>query len=221
MKKIINKLMCAFTLVVIISCGSVNIVDAWKADNISEMRDNNILVIARTANNTARIEFESEITNQLKARGLNATASFSRFPKLNPDAKMTEERKQLIRFILDSEGYNGIVLTVLKDVRERTVTSYESGSYFGSPWDNYYPPYFGGFYSYYYRPYTYTYGMSIGSAPTTYTSKTYYLETVIYNLDAPENAQLVAVVTSKIEDPKDIYKIASSYAEEIVKALEK
>ncbi|MCH7785631.1 MAG: hypothetical protein IIB06_09495 [Bacteroidetes bacterium] len=208
MKKIINKLMCAFILIVLSSCGSVNIVDAWKAENINEMRDNNILVIARTANNTARIEFESEITNQLKARGLNATASFSRFPKLNPDAKMTEERKQLIRFILDSEGYNGIVLTVLKDVRERTVTSYESGSYFGSPWDNYYPPYFGGFYSYYYRPYTYT-------------SKTYYLETVIYNLDAPENAQLVAVVTSKIEDPKDIYKIASRYAEEIVKALEK
>ena len=200
--------MCAFILIVLSSCGSVNIVDAWKAENINEMRDNNILVIARTANNTARIEFESEITNQLKARGLNATASFSRFPKLNPDAKMTEERKQLIRFILDSEGYNGIVLTVLKDVRERTVTSYESGSYFGSPWDNYYPPYFGGFYSYYYRPYTYT-------------SKTYYLETVIYNLDAPENAQLVAVVTSKIEDPKDIYKIASRYAEEIVKALEK
>ena len=208
MKKIINKLMCAFILIVLSSCGSVNIVDAWKAENINEMRDNNILVIARTANNTARIEFESEITNQLKARGLNATASFSRFPNLNPDAKMTEERKQLIRFILDSEGYNGIVLTVLKDVRERTVTSYESGSYFGSPWDNYYPPYFGGFYSYYYRPYTYT-------------SKTYYLETVIYNLDAPENAQLVAVVTSKIEDPKDIYKIASRYAEEIVKALEK
>ncbi len=202
-------------------CGGVKVVDAWKAPNVSEMRNNNILVIARTANNKARIAFEREITDQLIENGLNATASFSRFPKLNPDAEMTEERKNLIRFILESEGYDGVVLSVIKDVRERTVTSYDAGSYFGGPWDYYYPSYYGGFYGYYYHPYVYSYSVSIGNEPVRYTTKTYYLETVAYNLKSPENAQLVAVVTSTIEDPKDAYKTAEKYATEIVNALKK
>lgn len=218
MKKIVNGILIVIAFVTFSSCGSVKVVDAWKSANVNEMRKTNILVIARTANKKTRIAFESEITDILKAKGLRATASFSRFPKLNPDAEMTEERKNLIRFILDSEGYDGIVLSVLKDVRERTITSYDAGSYFGGPWDNYYPAYFGGFYGYYYQPYVYS--VSIGSGSTTYTSKTYYLETVAYNLNAPENAQLVAVVTSKIEDPKDAYKTAASYAQEIARALE-
>lgn len=202
-------------------CGSVKVVDAWKSPNVSDFKNNNILVIARTANNKARIAFEREITDLLIENGLNATASFSRFPKLKPDAEMTEERKNLIRFILESEGYDGIVLSVIKDVRERTITSYDAGSYFGGPWDNYYPSYFGGFYGYYYQPYVYSYTVSVGNEPVRYTSKTYYLETVAYNLKSPENAQLVAVVTSTLEDPKDAYKTAEKYAKEIVNALKK
>jgi hypothetical protein len=47
------------------------------------------------------------------------------------------------------------------------------------------------------------------------------LETVAYNLKSPENAQLVAVVTSTLEDPKDAYKTAEKYAKEIVNALKR
>ena len=202
-------------------CGSVKVVDAWRSPDASEMRDNNILVIARTANKKARIAFEREIADLLIENGLKATASFSRFPKLDPDAEMTEERKNLIRFILENEGYDGVVLSVIKDVRERTITSYDAGSYFGGPWDHYYPSYFGGFYGYYYHPYVYSYTVSVGNEPVRYTTRTYYLETVAYNLRSPENAQLVAVVTSTLEDPKDAYKTAEKYAKEIANALKK
>jgi hypothetical protein len=71
------------------------------------------------------------------------------------------------------------------------------------------------------QPYVYSYTVSVGNEPVRYTSKTYYLETVAYNLKSPENAQLVAVVTSTLEDPKDAYKTAEKYAKEIVNALKK
>ena len=202
-------------------CGGVKVVDAWKSPNASEMRNSNILVLARTTNKKARIAFEREITDLLIENGMNATASFSRFPKLNPEAEMTEERKNLIRFILESEGYDAVVMSVVKDVRERVVTSYDAGSYFGGPWDHYYPSYYGGFYGYYYQPYVYGYSVSVGNEPFRYTSKAYYLETVAYDLKFPDNAQLVAVVTSTIEDPDDAYKTAEKYAQEIVNALKK
>jgi ABC-type glycerol-3-phosphate transport system substrate-binding protein len=219
-KKFLMVLLLAGVLL-LSGCGGVKVVDAWRSPDASEMRNNNILVIARTANKKARIAFEREIADLLIENGMKATASFSRFPKLDPDAEMTEERKNLIRFILDSEGYDGVVLSVIKDVRERTVTSYDAGSYFGGPWDHYYPSYFGGFYGYYYHPYVYSYTVSVGNEPVRYTTRTYYLETVAYNLRSPENAQLVAVVTSTLEDPKDAYKTAEKYAKEIANALKK
>ena len=219
MKNNILYILLVVSMLSLSGCGGVKVVDAWKSPNANEMRNNNILVIARTTNKKARIAFEREITDLLNENGLRATASFSRFPKLNPEAEMTEERKNLIRFILESEGYDGVVMSVVKDVMERVITSHEAGSYFGGPWDNYYPSYYGGFYGYYYQPYVYS--VSVGTGPVRYTTKTYYLETVAYNMKSPDNAQLVAVVTSTIEDPKDAYKIAEKYATEIVNALKK
>ena len=45
------------------------------------------------------------------------------------------------------------------------------------------------------------------------------LETVAYNLDEPEENQLVFVVTTSLSDPSDAYKTAEKYVAEIVKAL--
>jgi hypothetical protein len=53
----------------------------------------------------------------------------------------------------------------------------------------------------------------------TQTSKTYILETVVYNLSQPEEEQLVAVVTSKVDNPQDVTSTAKQYAKAIAKAL--
>ena len=200
------------------SCKSVTIVDAWKSPKSNEFADNNALVIARTKNRTARIAFERAITDQLKARGLNATASFERFPNFDPDAEMTEERQAMIKTIFDNEGYDAVVVTSLKDVKEST--TYYDNSYYPGAWGGYYPSYYGGFYPYYYHPYAYTYSVGISTGPSSYTTKTYYLETVAYDLTKDDSDQLVAVVTSKTDNPSDAYKVADKYAEEILKALE-
>lgn len=213
-----SKIFLIILVTTVFNCGGIKVVDAWRAPDVGNARDGHFLVIARTANETNRIAFERELADALIARGIKATPSYSKFPPLKPDTEMTEERKSMIKKILEDEGFNSIVITSLKDVKERTTTT--GGYYYNDPWNTFYPGYYGGFYSYYYYP-TYSVNINlVGGEPSTYTTKTFYLETVAFNLDAQEDNQLMAVVTTTVEDPKDAYKTASKYTEEIMKALD-
>ena len=50
--------------------------------------------------------------------------------------------------------------------------------------------------------------------------KIYVLETVAYNLAEPEGKQLVAVTTTKIDDPSNVTKVAAEYVKAITKSLD-
>ncbi len=208
------------------SCSSVKVVSSWKAEqkHIDEFKKKNILVIARTANDHARYAFEIEITNQLRAKGFKVTESYRKAPKIYPHKEMSEERLALIKSLLKSEGFDGIVITVIKDKTQSTQTT-TNGIYFGASYSNYYPGHYGSFYNYYAYPYAYgsyynSFGGYIPTSTSTRTYTDYVLETVAYNLDETADQQLVAVVTTNIDDPKDAYKTAEKYVEQIMKSLE-
>jgi hypothetical protein len=161
---------------------------------------------------------------KLRAKGFKATESFKKIPQLHPEKEMTEERRKLIQDILGFEGYNGIVITTLKDKSEVTSTS-SSGIYMGGGYGSYYPGYYGGFNSYYSAPYAYGsyysgFGGYVPLSTSTYTTTTYVLETVAYNLDNGKEDQLIAIVTTEVSDPKDAYKTAAIYTAKIMEALE-
>lgn len=220
MKKIIYSILSLTAILILNACSSVKVLDSWKADNVNSINDKNILVIARTADNQARIAFENEIVKQLTASGKKATASFTKFPKINHDEKVTEQRQEMILSIIKSEGFNAVVLTVIKDYQEQTETVTEGGYYAGGSYDLYYPQYYGGFNRYYGNPYSYsTYGTYAPGTTTTYNTKTYVLETVAYNLDEPVGKQLVTVVTSKIKDPSNVTSTAKDYVKSITKSI--
>jgi len=220
MKKIIYSILSLTAILVLNACSSVKVLDSWKGDNVNTINDKNILVIARTDNNQARIAFENEIVKQLTASGKKATASFTKFPNINHDKTVTEQKQEMILEILKNEGFNAVVLTVIKDYQEQTQTVTDGGYYAGGNFNNYYPAYYGGFNGYYHNPYSYsTYGNYVPATTTTYETKTYVLETVAYNLDEPEGKQLVTVVTSKIEDPSNVTNTAEDYVKAITKSL--
>lgn len=216
-------LVLSLTVILILNaCSSVKVLNSWKADNVNTIHDKNIIVIARTDNNQARIAFENEIVRQLTERGMKATASFTKFPKINPDQKITEEKRKMIKSILISEGFNAVILTVIKDLQETTKVETDGGYYAGGTNAGFYPMYYRGFYGYYYNRYSYsTYGNYVPRTFTTQTQKTFVLETVAYNLDNADNEQLVAVVTSEIKDPKDVYLVAEEYVKAITKSFDK
>jgi hypothetical protein len=226
MKKSIKLSVIAFLCFVIQSCSGVKVINAWKADSdaVKSFKEKNILVIARTADNSSRLPFETEIATALRSKGFTATESFKKIPKLHPEVKMTEERRKRIEDILSSEGYNGIVITTLKDKSSVTSTS-NNGMYMGGAYGGYYPGYYGGFNSYYANPYAYGnyysgFGGYVPLSTSTYTSTTYVLETVAYNLDKGKEDQLIAVVTTEVSDPKDAHKTAVTYTAKIMEALE-
>ncbi|WP_034062491.1 hypothetical protein [Lacinutrix jangbogonensis] len=204
------------------SCSSVKVLNSWKAENVSSVKDNNMLVIARTDNTSARIAFENEIVKQLQEKGIKATASFTKFPKLNPDQKIDEEKQKMIKAMLKKEGFNGVVLTVIKDTQELSKTVSDGGGYVGGNYYGYYPRYYGGFYGYYRNPMSYsTYGNYVPETSTTYTATNYILETVVYNLEEEGEKQLVTVLTSRIEEPENASAIAKEYVKAIAKSFNK
>ena len=140
--------------------------------------------------------------------------------ELTPDDKTAKDENALKR-LLESNGYNGIVLTALKDYKEETRTSTSGGYYAGGNYMGYYPPYYGGFYGYYYHPYAYSSfgGNYIPESSTTSTARIYILETTIYDLDAPSDNQLVAVVTSEVDDPQSVTNVSEELVKKIGKSL--
>lgn len=218
-----NSLKLILLLLIATSCSGVKVTDSWKSDTVNEIKDNNMLVIARTSNKQARIAFEQEISKQLRANGMKATESFRELPNMDHEGKLTEEQQKNFQEFLKNEGYDGVILTVVKDYQERTQTTEDGGYYAGATYmPAYLPAYYGGFYGYYSHPLSYsTYGSYVPRSSSTYTVKTYVLETVAYDLQQEEGKQLAAVVTSKIEDPQDVTKNAIEYTQKIAKALNK
>lgn len=206
--------------VLLSSCSSVKVLDSWKGDNLATMSDKNILVIARTDNQQARIAIEEAMANDIRKAGFKATESYLKYNSMNPNKKVDPEKVQAM---IEKAGFKGVVMNVLKDYNESMVTE-ESGGYYagGTTYYGGYPGYYGGFYGYYHNPYSYsTYGNYVPSSSTTRISKSYILETLIYNLDEPEGKQLVSVVTTQIIDPSSITKTAKDYSKLVFNSLKR
>lgn len=202
------------------NCSSVKVMDSWKSDDISSLKDNNFLVFTRTENKQARITLENEIVKQMTAKGYKATASFQKFPGFDPSKKMSEGERNQLREIIEGKGYNGVVLTILKDYQEETRIETEGGGYAGGTYYGYYPRYYGGFYGYYNNPYSYrTMGNYVEQTSTEYTAKLYILETTIYDLEAEGEQQLKAIVTSKLDNPESASAIAKDYVKKVSNSL--
>ena len=205
------------------SCSSFKIIKSWKGETANEMQNKKILVIGRSADMDIRMAYENAITKKFTDAGYNAISSYTQFPDFNPVAKITEEQKQQIRNILEKNGYNGVVLTALKDYQEHTreigAEKYDTQVIYGGM---NYPINYGGFYNYFYLPGSFSVDqVSLKTEGTTITSKLYILETVVYDLEQEEGKQLVAWITASIENPDNSPGVASAYANSIAKGFKK
>lgn len=221
--KQINYSTVAWGLILLLySCGaSVKVTDAWKADDIDESKSDKFVVMTRVDDMVTRQRFESEITNQLKALGVDAVESFKSNPNLNLNQKMSQAEIDVVEKAFLDKGINGIILTVVKDKTEKLVTStsggYVAGGYYPSAYMGYGA--FDGYYGSYYSPYGMG-GTYIPPSSRTYTSETYKLETVIYDLNREHDRQLMAVVSVDITDPTSASKVAPAYAKKVIQQFE-
>ena len=220
MKKSIPFLLGLIVLVTFNNCSSVKVLDSWKSDDMSDVKNRNYLVVARSADNQARLTFENEIVKQMTSKGYKATASYSKFGNMNPNEEPSEANKAKIKKMLEAEGFDGVVLTVMKDYQEETRVQKEGGYYEGGNYYGFYPRYYGGFYRYYGHPMSMrTLGNYVPESTSTTTSKVYILETTVYDLKAADNNQLIAIVTSQIDNPTSASEAASAYVKKVAASL--
>jgi len=199
------------------SCSSVKVLNAWKSDDAEQFKSKKVLVITRTENNQARVAFEDAIANKLRDRGIEATESYKYLPKLDPNRKLTENDVKEAKRMIRDKGYNAVVLSVVKEKNLNLIHERDGGYWAGATYAGYYPMYYSGFYGYYTHPASY---MNYGGVyvPETFSeeySVTYILETLAFDLDASEDKQLVAGVTSSIENPESAHQTAKDYANKI------
>lgn len=222
MKSVLSIMVLALMMV---SCSGIKVIDSWKGDEIGDLADSKILVIARSDDMVSRQRFEQEIADRLRSAGVDATESYKKFPAMKHNEKQTEEQIAQKVQIIKNEGFRGVLLTVLKDMSKEIVTSETGGYVSGGYYPSYYGGYYGGFGGYYgrvYSPYGYGYGGTyVPSETRTYTSETYSLETVIYDLDKEPGKQLQGVVAIDITDPKSASKVAPKYADAVAKQMKK
>lgn len=215
--------LAAFLMITLLfaSCSSIKVLNAWKSDKAETIRDKQVLVVARASRQQARVAFEEAIANKLRGAGINATESYKEIAEMDPNKKISETEIAETRAMLEAKGYNAVVITMVKDKSLEVQRNIQGGYYAGATMPGYYPMYYSGFYGYYAHPSSYMYygGNYVPETITTQTSTTYVLETLAYNLDLPEDQQLLAEVTSSIEDPASAYETATAYANKITKAL--
>ncbi len=197
-----------FLLLLTVSCGpSVTVTDYWKAPDIDDAKSDHFLVMARVDDMVGRQRFEQEIANMLRAGGLDAMESYLKFPELNLNTKMSPAEIDELEVKLAKEGINGIVLTVIKDIKTEVKTTTSGGYHSG------YYPYFDAYYGMYYSPYGYG-GNYVPASSRTYESDVYKLETVIFDLNR-KGDQMIAIVSVNITDPKSASEVAPKYAEKV------
>ncbi len=223
----ITLLSLGLVLAFMVGCSNIKILSSWKTEpeNMKDFKTKKAFVIARTNSNAARIAMETEMALALNARGIQVLESYKKFPVFNEQSEISEERKEAIKKTLKEEGYGSIIMSSILD-KQKTASTSSTGYYVGGAYSNYYPDYYGGFNNYYSQPYAYGgyySGMStyVNTGTTTSISTTYVVETVAYNMEAPEDKRLVFVVNARLQDPTDVDMTAKILVSSIVSALEK
>jgi hypothetical protein len=211
------KLFILSLLISTYNCGGVKVLNSWTSDNAETLKSKKILVIARAQKKKNKEDFENEIAKQFRSRKFDATESHKQFPELKTNDSLSKEEIKDIINMFKKQGYNAIVVSSVTGVENLSKTLVSGGHESGATLSTYANMYPIGFYGFYSSPLpTPTFkGVYEEVEMQTFTQKVYVLETVAYNLDLPEEDQLVARVTSKIDNVETAGNLAKNYAKAI------
>lgn len=228
MKKFIKIFLFTFSLLLVVGCGSnVKLKNSWQDDNIAIIKTEKVLVINKSKREGIRQRGEREITNAMKAKGVNAVESFVAFPYLSVNANRTEaEIAKVLQQFLDA-GYETVMITRLKDPSKQVSTTTriteedkqksETDEYYDTSSYGKYPVTFGVYFNNPEVP-NRTPGPDGLEETTDNYSEVFELETVTYHIK-PGQEKLLGSVTIDITDPEDIMGTLEKYAELVANQL--
>ncbi|SDX43153.1 hypothetical protein SAMN05444411_105166 [Lutibacter oricola] len=211
MKTLIKISSLVFLIIITItSCSSVKLIDSWENSKLNEINKKSIAVISKTNNDFARIQFETDISKKLNENNLKSIESYKILRKLDTSNNLSFISTKNVQNKLKKQGIDIIIATILKDTQEYTRTAVENNisvhhtvrysrryrKFFVIPYYNVEP-----------------------SSSYTYTSKRYILETVVYDITKDEDNQLIAILTSEVDNPKSLGKISKDFSKKITEQI--
>lgn len=112
-------------MLLLLSCSSTQLVDSWKNPDIDSYEPYKVLVVGLTSDETARLQFEEKLKQELELRGYEVVMSFDLFKteKMNT-AELDSLESQLIK-----SGFDTILLTKIIGVEEKITYSESYKSY--------------------------------------------------------------------------------------------
>ena len=176
--------------------------------NDSKKKYDNLLIIAVSKNQELRIDFETKTVNKLKKRGITATASYliNGFATLKKPT--TEGDLKTLNQTLLKNGFDGIIVTSLIDVKE-----YEDVIQ-GSHRTVDVPVRYGRFDRYYgYYP------VSYWEDDYTVTGTKYVFESALYDLRINDKDNLQWLGLFELKDPSNLKQNSDLYTTDMVNAL--
>ncbi len=206
-------------IAMLFSCSTVKVSDTWKDIDSTNIKNKNILVVSKSENTTVRERFEKDMVTQLNRKGYNATESFTKYPDLNPVREGNMKELKKIGESLVDQGYEVVVLTVLRDIEEYSKTITTSTSYTVNTYPVYY--YRRGYHRSFYRGFGTIYVDGGPYETITSTNKKYILETLVYDLTMPENEQLLTIITSEVKNPETLGTTSNDFSKQMVKVMSK
>jgi hypothetical protein len=164
-----------------------------------------IFIFAMTQNYDAQLNLENDLASAAEAKGIKTVKSIDAF---GPIVTLDQLPKTdvLLKAIRDL-GCDGIFTIAVVDQEDKT--HYVQGGASGA-----YMPYGG--YGYYYSGY-YAYSPSFYTAGYYTTSKTYFIESNLFNANTEK---MLISMQSKVVNPGDIIKASKQYTQMLVTELQ-
>lgn len=193
--------------ILLTGCGTTYL-DTSTLVNPQKKSYDKVLVIARTKDNTARINFENQVARDLAEGGVQATASSAIIRPSMFEGQQSEAQVQKLKNLMITEGYDGVIVTNLINAEQYTDVVP------GNTNTAYVPVRYGRF-GRYYRSYPVTYW----EPDQIVEGVEYTLESCLYDISDNEGDNLQWVGRFKLKDPSNLNKTIEKYSEELTTEL--
>lgn len=181
-----------------------------QSTNVSKEKKsyNNILIVSRSQDMTARIKSEDQMVKDLGARGVKASSSIDVIKTESFSKEVTEADLENLRKKLIADGFDGVLITNLINAEQYQDVIPGSSS------TTYYPVRYGRFGRYYgYYPATYW------EPDRVETGVEYTVESCLYDITDEDGDNLQWVGRFQLRDPSDLVKTIERYSEELTNEL--
>jgi hypothetical protein len=193
-------------VIIFTSCSTARVTDSWLNNDYKNYQPKKVLIVGLTNNLNGRIVFEEKVKVELNKRGIEAVESYNVLKPNFTSQMQTEDNIENEIKRISKEGFDAILISVVKGVDEKV-------TYSGDNFRTFY--YWRRFGRYYYL------AQDVYLTEGYYNKyKVYHIEASLYNLKENNDKSLVWVSSYDVVDPSEINNTVTNYVTAIIKSLE-